>query len=656
MTRPFGFNIFTTSPALWAHLDRLQPAALLFMDNVGGASEAARRYPDCAVIHRRFIPGSPNESDFHNVPGAILAELQAAANVVPRSVYINLGCEPFLDGDKAANIRRLVAEHVAALEWALSRGVRVAAPHLAHYGLDEQHWPLFDPLIDLMAAHRDLFLFTADEYGAGTLFSGVQDPRYPGDNQLEHISPSRWNVGPDTTFYHVGRITRLLKYRMSVGKPWPRVVITEHGLDRLGDVEPWLNTLQGTGDRGRGWKTIRQQLEAWCLPQGWNAERAYAEMLMAARREIYRPYWKPATREGIEAALIYGWGYVDRQWEPFDVSGALSLQAVLESYQEAGAPVTTPTPVQKPANAGEGVKATLATAYNLRGGNGTNYPIRGNVPAGTLVVYYPATRQVGGSFQWVYCEVNAALFGWMASEGQFLPVLGDPITLNAVPFVDQYGDDAAGPNACGPASGAMAVNYTRQESGQGNPVTAAAFSTAMGRRPGETTTLSQLQLALQNVYGIASDVRAATVGEIHMHVRQGGVVIALLERGEVPGTSAYHPFARAHLWPWIGEGDGFLVAADPLAIDERGRQLKVRNDDATRAMAHSTWQKADGTIVTNSGPQALFVAVPQPATDPGPAVPPDLYAAVMAQIARIDQIQLALGEVKESLAGSIGYQ
>lgn len=46
--------------------------------------------------------------------------------------------------------------------------------------------------------------------------------------------------------------------------------------------------------------------------------------------------------------------------------------------------------------------------------------------------------------------------------------------------------------------------------------------------------------------------------------------------------------------------------------------------------------------------------VPTPTPDP-PPIDPDVYAAVLAQVAKIEQVQLELAEIKESLQGVIGY-
>lgn len=338
--------------------------------------------------------------------------------------------------------------------------------------------------------------------------------------------------------------------------------------------------------------------------------------------------------------------------------------------------ISMPNPVPKPADAGSPERVTLKEDYSLRTGPGTTWPrVKAGaqdviLTAGTALDRFP--KQVdgpinAGSGPWVWVETSS-VGGWMADQNQFAPVFGEPTVLLDVPFVSQYGVDADGPNACGPASGAMAVNW-KHKLLNAYQVTAKEFGDDIGHDPGEATTLEQIRDGLklplydiQSTYHAAKNGNAATPAEMRAHLDSGGMVIVLFERGRVPGTQDYYNYTRAHISPLIGYGNGFFVLADPLAIDDRGKRLKVADADLTAAMASSTWQNADGSIGTNTAHQSLFVEAPRL---PEPPVPPDLYAAVLAQAARLEHAHadlltaqqaytLAVAEVLESLRGIVG--
>lgn len=597
---PFGHTVFIDGPDYRAHARRLNPRTTFFMDNTAGALSFKRDHPDCYVIHRTY---HPDEDDWHYTPGRTLREVQDRARDVHNSLYINLSTEPDLTQGVPLEegLKRLVDEQLRALQWAQPRGVRVAALHLAHYGLDERHWPILDPITDYIAAYPDLFLFCCDEYGAGHLFSGVLHPGLPGGNEVGHIQPETWKASPVPYYYHVGRITNYWRYRQANGKPLPRCVITEHGLDALGDVTAWRNSLLRTPPYGdiRGWKSLQNQWRAWYGPRNWSPERAYAEMLMAAWREIYSPW------PNMLGVIIYGWGWVDPQWEQFDVRDAKELQTILEGFKIQEAPPVTTVP--KPADAGAAVRRIITLDYKVRTGPGLEYGTLGVARSGTGVDTYPATRRAGGKYQWIWVEAGN-LRGWMADQGQWQPVFGETATLLPVAFLTQR--DTGEANNCGEASLAMVLNW------HGANVTVQDVVAVVGNR-GAYANFSDLGRAASYYnarYKVATNV---TLQDLHANLNARRPVIALVKRGKLPGYAAVDKFDGAHFVVVTGYGDNFVVLHDPLSPPGgAGVNWKVHLDDFMAA-----WRTTPG----NSGMYQAFVVEgieDDDATQPLPPIEP----------------------------------
>ena len=421
----FGYNIFQYSPAFIEHMERLKPAALLFLDNDGGAADAARRLPTCNVIARQV--SDKYEKQLHYTTGEAVKYVQRRASEVDRRCYINIGCEPPTD-----RLDLLVSEYIKALDWAEPRGIKIAAPHLAHYGLWDDEFRALMPLAERIASRPDLFLFTADEYFAGVPFSGVQDARLAGTNETAHVRPETWKRSPSGVYYHIGRIGRLFEIMKAEGKTPPPTVITEGGPDDLQDVEVWRESLIHTPpyDKIKGWRTLVNQWRIWGEPYGWSAQRYFVEGLTAIRDEIYGQW------PNVIAYLLFVEGNNgDPLWLGHETNDP-ELRTLLEA-SAMSEPVPTPTPltpdafVSKPADAGAAINATLSAGYKVRAGNGTLFAVRGFVPAAGSVVYYPTTERddvdpAKAPRKWVWVEASEALAGWMASEAQFVVPLPEP--------------------------------------------------------------------------------------------------------------------------------------------------------------------------------------------------------------------------------------
>lgn len=588
MTNPFGYFVFRRD-GLDAHAERLNPRAMMFAQSAADAMTFAIKFPQCQVAFRQIITrGDFQEDILHRTAGRTLAYVQARAREVSVNVYINVGCEPQLS--QADDLHKLVTEQLAAAQWAVANGRRLVLLHLAHYGLNERHWPVLAPLCDYAAQHRDLLVIGCDEYGAGHLFSGVVDPRV-GDPQAGHVPPQTWRRSPVDTYYHVGRITGLLRWLRANGHGVPRVWITEHGVDALGDVDGWRKSLVRTPPYTdiRGWKSLANQWQQWYGPLGWAPARAFGEMVAAARREIYAPYWNAHTREGIEAALLFGWRYLDDPaWEQFDVSEALDFQRVLESYMEVNPMPTFPS--LPPANDSgyEDRQQTAAGPINIRSqpvvsaGNEV-----GTLAAGDVVRVHRTVQFVDSAGTWRPVQKGGAL-GWArvppAAYAAPPPVFGDPDVLLGVPFLTQL---STGLNNCGPACLAMLARYVGAKTGRSDLIAITVQEVAARMNKG--TGFASLGDLLRTAGLLDMQTAILTMlaeGSIANQLDRGLPFIALVDRGKL--KPSFGNFDGAHFVVVHGYGKGFGVVHDPLSTATgSGVGWKVPTADLMSAWASS---------------------------------------------------------------------
>jgi hypothetical protein len=118
--------------------------------------------------------------------------------------------------------------------------------------------------------------------------------------------------------------------------PYPRIVITEHGCDDLGDIKAWLETLEKTnGQSIRGWRTLDRQ---WTIWYGEDNQLTYYKMLTYLDAAVY-------AGSPVEAQLIFCWGD-SGGWNNFRVDNAPEFLRRLEMY--SGAVTPPPPPVEPP--------------------------------------------------------------------------------------------------------------------------------------------------------------------------------------------------------------------------------------------------------------------------------------------------------------------
>lgn len=602
---PIGLNIFTWDDKARAICDQLQPAALLFLDNDGGAAEAANRYPNCKVIAR--VVNDYQEKHLHENTGATKRYLQTRASQVSRNVFINLGCEAPTD-----LLPALIAETVDGLTWAAKNNIKVAAPHGAWYGINPDHFPTLDPLADIISAHPDLFLLTVDEYSGGHAFSGVVDPSLSAGNEAGHVH--YWKAGPvparwqDTQFWHAGRITNYFRYRQALGKSLPLTVITEMGMDNLSDIKSWLSTLKNTGttDGVRGYKTLTPQWRDWY----GDPDVAYTQMLAAQWREIYAK-WKNVIGECLYAYGTNG----DRQWDSYRVDGNSTFFDNLIKQDWSSTIVVSP--VTKPVNAGTPTQiGKLVTPTYINGREAPTTLSTTNVKQitnGTPIQRYAGGEVTANGYKWSWVEVlnnlndKVVQYGcWMAMvstswDSQIVAPVPPVVTINYLPpkvfiatqFVNQY-NNIDGANGCGAALLAALVDFVRKETGDMTLVDANDASKAMNRAYGENATIPMILSTAKNTYKVSLFSTAqATPNLIQRELDAGRIVGILYRRGDILGELLIYNFAGSHFGWIIGygytdKGLRYFLLNEPLQTGTDPSPLNVIETDLVTALLNTS--------------------------------------------------------------------
>lgn len=163
---------------------------------------------------------------------------------------------------------------------------------------DEWNEPEVQEMLKLMDKHRKNVVLGVHEYCHAVPTSGAQGASY-------RIKPSEWPSVLNTTFadYHIGRIRRMVE--SCKGFRPPRVVITEFGIDALGDMERiWFKGSHG----------YKEMLQLW---SGWfSGLSASASIWMIS---WYAWYFYYARLGCVEGLMWYCYGHIDKHWEDYDI-------------------------------------------------------------------------------------------------------------------------------------------------------------------------------------------------------------------------------------------------------------------------------------------------------------------------------------------------
>lgn len=323
------------------HLMKLQPSAVLVLDGLGLAQEIKAALPNTLVIHRNY--GITNgDEDLHK-------RLSPQAWLDLRGKEADGGVGLYLENEPGFS-KEMLDWTALVMQLCIPRGIKLAVGNWAVGTPDPDHdWPLAKQVLQLASDHRDLFVIGLHEYAAGVFTSGITGGAPDGTIESgaivhqNYIPRDAWPQSVDgLTLFHCGRFRFLVAYCQKMGLKPPRIILTEHGLDDVSDIEWWLRRLKVNQGylNVRGWKTLQSQLGDWYRALGWSAQRAYFEMVKWADQTIYKDTM-------VEGQLLYCWAHSSQDWEQFDLAEADEFQSLLEAYAQQGvAVVHTPATVE----------------------------------------------------------------------------------------------------------------------------------------------------------------------------------------------------------------------------------------------------------------------------------------------------------------------
>jgi hypothetical protein len=184
--------------------------------------------------------------------------------------------------------------------------------------------------LKLASRYRDKVIIGLHEYFGGVATSGFvggspEDIKYHPNYVVRSNWPNK-AAAKDLTKYHCGRFKFMVDYCNSHDIPLPRVVLTEHGPDAMGDIDTWLKSLRVTSPYNaiRGFKTLQNQWRIW-FPD-WSLEQSYLEQLKYLSENVY-------ADSPVEAQMIFCYGHTaGAQWEQFDIEGSTEFMSLLEKY------------------------------------------------------------------------------------------------------------------------------------------------------------------------------------------------------------------------------------------------------------------------------------------------------------------------------------
>jgi hypothetical protein len=340
--------------ALRQHLAAINPTAVLFMDALELARETAVILQNTIVIHRDFAQYNGDDDLVKKISAEMWVDSQLKLGAP--NVWRYCGNEQGYSPDVITWLVKVIRYNATKpnpLKLVIGN-FSAGTPGQPGHPIEDD-WKLAHDLLMLCDQYRAWLIVGCHEYNAGVitdgLYGGYADnagvqPGQPGGKNL--VPSSAWPMSIDgINTFHMGRFRFLLNYCKSAGIKPPRIIITEWGFDSMGDVKPWLNTLQKTGgyDEIIGWRSLAAQWGAWYgKTPGWDAETAYFQQLRWADRVIYRPSGV------VEGQLIFTWSQ-SPDWvkKGFDVSTAGTFQGLLEQSVKDTGPIPLPVPPPVPA-------------------------------------------------------------------------------------------------------------------------------------------------------------------------------------------------------------------------------------------------------------------------------------------------------------------
>lgn len=339
MTSKLSYNInvqgLQNPSKLLSHLQVIKPKAVVVMNGIALARVIKSQNPATMVIHREW----PDDDIYlRKSPAQWIADKRAQVGTEDLWVYTTN--EPGYDA-------KIIAWHeeVIKLNFASLHPLKLVILNLSAGVPKPEEWSQADTLLRLAAKYRDKVIIGLHEYFGGIATSGFvggnpDDIRY----HPNYIVKSNWplkDAAKGLTKYHCGRYKFLEDYCVKNGIAVPRMILTEHGADFMGDVGTWLKSLKVTSPytSARGYKSLQTQWQNWY--GDWSHDQAYFEQLKYLDQNIY-------IDSPVEAQLIFSYGHIPGgDWEQFDMENASEFMGMMEKYVKTVVPIVVP-PVKIP--------------------------------------------------------------------------------------------------------------------------------------------------------------------------------------------------------------------------------------------------------------------------------------------------------------------
>lgn len=302
MMSRLGYNIHTTirggqqysaaeKQYLPTHLYRLNPSALLVMDDFNTTLAYRQLLKDAVIVHRQY---NQNEGGLWNVitPEAYFENTKGHHD--PRIVlYVANEPHSFI---LKTEMEKQVKWYVRVMELFGKAGLSIVTPNWGtgqpdmSWFTQPDKWQVMKPLFDAFKAYPNHYL-------------GVHE--YASHRGLE-IGNGR-----------VGRHADIAKALRNLGYTMPQTLLTEAGVDSI------------EGINKRGWRDGM-------------TENQYAALLTDAQRSTWNVDY-------IKGVMVYCWGSSTPEWQVYDVSDALVLHAALvAANMSVGNPPSVPIPTPLP--------------------------------------------------------------------------------------------------------------------------------------------------------------------------------------------------------------------------------------------------------------------------------------------------------------------
>lgn len=329
---------------LLKHIAKIKPAWILVMDSLDICRDIKQVSPGTNVIHRAY----PDE-EFWKSTKPVDWVNRKRDEVKDTDVWCyTVNEQGFSD--------QLINWHEYAIDHASTQDLKLVVGNMSIGTPEAQRW--FEPeprdFLRTLDRHRSHVVLGLHEYACGVITSGFLGG-YPdnagvspnsGQQGRNLIPPVSWpfrNEVDKITRFHCGRFKFITDACRGLGITAPRIAITEHGFDDLGDLKGWTNNLPKTLPYTtiRGWKTCKNLWNNWWgkFP-GWSQQQSLFQQMIYADRTLYQ-------NSCVEGQMIFCWGGAD-QWEAFDVSKAYEFQQLLEGYVSTVPDDTEPPNTEPP--------------------------------------------------------------------------------------------------------------------------------------------------------------------------------------------------------------------------------------------------------------------------------------------------------------------